>query len=113
MGLNEPEVWRDFSYKKWGVDGAIIDAEGNMWNAQWGGGRIAGYGPDGEFLEVHDIPARQVTCPAFGGSDLTTLYVTSATQGLTEAQLQSHPDSGKVFALHGVAQGQAEHQVTL
>lgn len=109
----DPEVWRDFSYKKWGVDGAVIDAEGNMWNAQWGGGRIASYGPDGAFLEVHDVPARQVSCPAFGGADLTTLYVTSATQGLTQAQLDALPDSGKVFALHGVAQGQAEHQVIL
>ena len=66
-----------------------------------------------QFLEVLDIPARQVTCPAFGGADLTTLYVTSATQGLSAAQLSDFPDSGKVFALHGVAQGQAEHRVIL
>ena len=63
-------------------DGAVMDEAGRLWLAQWGSGRVAAYGPDGEFACAVPLPASQVTCPAFGGADRRTLYVTSAYAGL-------------------------------
>ena len=88
-------------------DGAVVDAAGNLWNAQWGVGRVACYGPDGQFKHVIKVPASQSSCPAFGGPDATTLFVTTAADGLDEAQ------GGKTFYGPSGTAGQREHRVIL
>jgi sugar lactone lactonase YvrE len=64
---------------------------------------------------VRHVPvgAAQSSCPAFGGADLSTLFVTSALQGLDAAARQAEPQGGMTFAIPGVATGQAEHRVIL
>lgn len=109
----EPEVYLDLGSEGLLPDGAVIDVEGNFWNAQYKAGRVAGYDPDGRLFAVVEVDAPQATCPAFGGPDLTTLYCTSATQTMTKDALAASPDSGKTFYLEGVAKGQEEHQVIL
>ena len=59
-------------------DGAAVDSEGCYWSAQYEGARLHRYDPDGKLMSSHAVPARNVTMPAFGGSDLKTLFVTSA-----------------------------------
>ena len=88
-------------------DGAVVDTAGNLWNAQWGASRVAGYDPNGKFLAAFDVPAKQSSCPAFGGNDLTTLYCTSAAVGL------DGPHEGQTFAQTTSYVGQAEHRVIL
>ena len=78
-------------------DGSAIDAEGFLWNARWGGGRIVRFAPDGRVDRELAAPVRQPTCCAFGGPDLRTLYVTSARQELHGLAPDS-PDGG-LFAL--------------
>ena len=80
-------------------DGAVCDAEGYLWNAQWGSSRIARYAPDGTFDMAIHLPASQLTCPAFGGPDLKTLYVTSARENLSKQALENEPEAGKTFFL--------------
>ena len=108
-----PEIWLDLSGKPFGADGAVIDADGNIWNAQWNGWRIAKYAPDGTFLEEIPINAAHTSCPAFGGPDLTTLFCTTAGGRVTDADRAKSQDHGKVFALETNTKGQAEHQVLL
>ena len=56
-------------------DGAVCDAEGFLWNAQWGASRVARYDPDGSLERIIELPISQPTCPAFGGKDQkNTLY---------------------------------------
>ena len=98
----------DLSGTEFRPDGAVVDADGNLWNAQWGAARVAGYDPTGKFLSAFDFPASQTSCPAFGGPDLTTLYCTSAAVGLTGGA-----DHGKTFAVTTDITGQAEHRVLL
>ncbi len=88
-------------------DGAVVDANGNLWNAQWGAGRVAGYDPQGAFLESYNFAGHQSSCPAFGGADLSTLFCTSAAVGL------DGPEQGKTFAVKTNIKGQAEHRVIL
>ena len=60
-----------------GPDGATVDAEGTVWVALVLVARLARYAPDGRLLRTVELPVPYPTCPAFGGPDLDTLYVTS------------------------------------
>ncbi|WP_420583531.1 SMP-30/gluconolactonase/LRE family protein [Ruegeria sp.] len=94
-------------------DGAVVDAEGNVWIAQWGANRVATYSPAGEFLTAIPFAAAHTSCPAFGGDDLTTLFCTSARQGLSAETLSAQPSNGMTFAAPAAGKGQAEHRVHL
>jgi sugar lactone lactonase YvrE len=59
-------------------DGLTVDAEGFVWSAQWYGGRIVRYDPDGKIERQVEIPAKQTSSLAFGGPELTDIFVTSA-----------------------------------
>ena len=92
------EVFIDLTESQLKADGAVVDAEGRIWNAQWGASRVAVYGPDGSFVQEIDVDGEQSSCPAFGGADLTTLFVTTAAEGLegeAEGRTYSVPDAGK------------------
>ena len=78
-------------------DGANVDAEGFVWVAHWGGGRVVRYAPDGSEDRVVDIPASQPTCIAFGGADMDLLFVTSARAGLNADALMRQPEAGSLF----------------
>lgn len=90
-------------------DGAVTDAAGNLWVACWGAGCVICLNPAGAEIKRIALPALQPTCPAFGGPDLTDLFVTSASHGLAS------PDAnqGATFHLPGIAQGLPEPQVLL
>lgn len=95
-------------------DGAVVDAEGRLWLAEWGAGRVSVHAPDGALVQRVDLDhAPHSTCPGFGGPDLTTLFVTTATQGLPPDTLAANPNSGKTFRFDGMGKGQAEAQVRL
>ena len=109
-----PTVWLDLTAEGLNPDGAVIDAEGLFWNAQWGAARVAAYAPDGSFQRAVSVPdAPQTSCPAFGGPDMTTLYVTTALEGFGPADRQRHPGSGQVFAFEGIARKLQEPQVQI
>jgi sugar lactone lactonase YvrE len=86
-------------------DGSAIDVDGCLWNARWDGGAIMKITPHGKLDQVIQLPIPRPTSCSFGGPDLKTLYVTSATHGLNQAQLEQAPLSGSVFAIHGAGQG--------
>ncbi|RME15486.1 MAG: SMP-30/gluconolactonase/LRE family protein, partial [Alphaproteobacteria bacterium] len=63
-----PEALVDLATAGLNPDGAVTDAEGALWVAQWGAGRVARFDAEGRFLSALDLPAAQVSCPAFGGA---------------------------------------------
>ncbi|AQG99587.1 gluconolaconase [Burkholderia sp. KK1] len=85
-------------------DGSIVDADGGLWNAQWGGARVVRYAPDGRETARIGMPTAQPSCAAFGGEDLSTLYVTTARIGLDETDAHA----GGVFVATPGARGIAE-----
>jgi|TARA_R110002072_G_scaffold84217_4_gene190881 sugar lactone lactonase YvrE len=105
--------WLDLSAERINPDGAVVDAKGNLWNAQWGAGRVACYSPAGRFLSALALPAGQVTCPAFGGKSGRDLLVTTAHVGLSEQARRSEPQAGTSFLFPDIAAGQLEHRVLL
>lgn len=94
--------WEDFFTMEGpgGADGSVVDSEGYLWNARWGGGKVIRIAPDGKLDRVVEVPGvSQVSCPAFGGSDLKTLYITTAREHMTPAELEREPHAGSVFAV--------------
>ncbi|NPC55306.1 SMP-30/gluconolactonase/LRE family protein [Caenimonas soli] len=79
-------------------DGATVDAQGNYWAAMFEGQRLVKFSPAGQLLEEVALPVRCPTMPCFGGDDLKTLYVTSASYNRSEAELKELPLSGCVIA---------------
>ncbi len=108
-----PGVYLDLGAERLYPDGAVVAADGTYWVAQWGAARMAAYGPDGRFLRAIDLPARHVTCPAFGGDDLSTLFCTSARMGLDESLVADQPTNGMLFSAPAGMVGQPEHRVLL
>jgi sugar lactone lactonase YvrE len=111
---SRPTVWLDLVSDGLNPDGAVVDADGLFWNAQWGAGRVAAYAPDGTLVRTVETPgAPHSSCPAFGGPGLTTLFVTTALEHMDAAARAANPASGQVFAFEGIARGLPEPQVLI
>jgi sugar lactone lactonase YvrE len=65
-------------------DGICVDALGHIWVALWDGGEVRRYGADGELRDRISVPARRPTAVCLGDHDLRTLFITSATYGLSD-----------------------------
>ena len=109
----EPEIFLDLTEEGLNPDGSVVDANGWLWNAQWGAARVAAYDPEGRFQRAVPFPVPHTSCPAFGGEDMTTLFCTTAREHMTEAALAQAPHSGATYAAPGVAKGLPEPQVIL
>lgn len=80
-------------------DGAAVDVEGNYWVAMFEGRRLCKFAADGRLLAVVPTPVQCPTMPCFGGDDLRTLYLTSASYRRSTAELQAFPLSGRVLSM--------------
>ncbi len=108
-----PRVLIDLNEQGLNPDGAVTDAEGNLWIAEWGAGRVAVHAPGGKLLRTVPVGAKKASCPAFGGENLETLYVTTAQEGYDAAGLATDPLAGQVFAVPAGAIGRPEPRVLL
>jgi len=75
-------------------DGITVDNEERVWLAHWGGSRVSCFNPKGEILGYIQLSVPQITSCAFGGADLSTLYITSASRNL---DLEEYPLAGALF----------------
>jgi sugar lactone lactonase YvrE len=89
-------------------DGLIVDSEGFLWSARWGGWKINRYDPAGKKEREVAVPAEFTTSCAFGGPDLTDLYITTAWTELGADHARVQPYSGDIFLLHTAIRGQVE-----
>lgn len=89
-------------------DGAVCDAEGCLWVAQYGGARVTRYRPDGAIDRVIPLPVERPTACCFGGPALDTLFITSARQNMDEEALGRFPLSGSVLAIRPGVRGLEE-----
>lgn len=80
-------------------DGLTVDDQGCLWVALWDAWQIARFSPQGQLMQRVRVPVPRPTSCCFGGGNLDTLYVTSASLRLSEAQLATAPLSGSLFAI--------------
>lgn len=88
-------------------DGSTVDAEGYLWSTHWGGARVTRFAPDGRTDRVIEIPVQKVTSCAFGGKNMETLFITTASIDfdngrwiyMDEAGFDAAPMAGALFAV--------------
>lgn len=92
-------------------DGAVIDEQGSMWVAIWGGSRVQRIDHNGIAREAVQLPVSRVSCPALTGDG--RLFVTTAREGMTEDELAAEPLAGSLFVADLPVDGLEEPRVTL
>ncbi|MGC1908709.1 MAG: SMP-30/gluconolactonase/LRE family protein [Candidatus Dormiibacterota bacterium] len=86
-------------------DGLCVDEDGMVWVALFGGAALARYSTKGELDRKVAVPALNVTSCSFGGADLSSLLITTASIGMTAVQQQQYPDAGGLFVYHPGVRG--------
>lgn len=104
--LGPREAFIRFAEAEGYPDGMAVDAEGGLWTAHWGGGRISRFHPDGRLDRCIALPASRITSMAFAGPALDRMFVTSAAIGAEQEAL-----AGSLFEvrphMHGLAAGRS------
>jgi sugar lactone lactonase YvrE len=101
--LSKREVFA--TVERGGPDGSCVDAEGFLWNAEWGAWRVVRRAPDGRIDRVLEMPVEQPSACMFGGPGLATLYVTSAWEDLSAEARARQPLAGCLFAFEPGVKG--------
>ena len=78
----EYEIFCDLSVNNYSPDGAVTDSLGNLWCAIWGSSKLICLSTNGKILDEINLPVVQPTCVEFGGDDINTLFISSASQGI-------------------------------
>jgi len=101
--ISNPAVALKFSTNMGYADGMTIDAEDKLWIAHWAGSRVTRWDPlKKECLMTIHLPVSKVTSCAFGGDNLTDLYITSAS---VEIDRTKEPLAGSIFVVRNVGKG--------
>lgn len=113
LPIGQPSVLYDHRGGEGGLDGAVVDAEGLIWNARWGASAVDVYTPEGDRVRTIRVPATRPSCPSFIGPDLDRLLVTTAWEGMSEDEKKADPNAGKTLVLDVHARGMPEPSVRI
>ncbi|WP_159589551.1 SMP-30/gluconolactonase/LRE family protein [Chelativorans xinjiangense] len=86
-------------------DGAAVDAAGCYWVAAAAGWQLLRYTPSGELDLIVRLPVQRPSKLAFGGADLTTIFITTISEGLGEDAPRTQPLAGRLLAVDVGIQG--------
>jgi|AGTN01.2.fsa_nt_gi Gluconolactonase len=89
-------------------DGLTVDSEGCIWVCHWDGWCITRISPKGIPIVRIEMPVPRPTSCHFGGSDLSTLFITSAISNLDKKRHAKSPQSGDLFAVSPAVPGLPE-----
>lgn len=104
--LTNKRLFLEFTGDEGAPDGMTTDAEGGLWIAHWGAGKLTRHAGDGAVTDAIRLPCTQVTSCVFGGPALRTLFITTAAIGLDAAQLAREPLAGGLFVVEMTVAGQ-------
>jgi sugar lactone lactonase YvrE len=90
-------------------DGSAVDSEGYLWNCRFFGNCIVRVAPDGKIDRVVEMPVKNITTCTFGGADLQTLFVTTASAEAPRGDRLA----GSLFAIRTDVKGQPENRFSL
>ena len=103
--IRNKRTFVEFPANEGSPDGITVDAEGCVWVAHFGGGRVSRFSPEGKRLQTLLLPVPNVTSCAFAGAGLDTLYITTARYGMSEEAIRERPLAGSLFACKPGARG--------
>lgn len=113
LPVDDPVLTVEGNQMPGGIDGAVVDKQGTLWNARWGGARIDAWSPRGELIRSIQMPARQVSCPAFIGADASRLIATSAFENMDEEARAADPQAGQTFIIDLEVEGRLDPPVQI
>lgn len=96
QGLTGRRTFAETPPEGGGPDGLVVDRDGGVWVAFFGGGAVHRYAPEGVLDEVIEVDARQVTACTFGGPELDRLYITTSRENL---EPDDDPLAGSLFTV--------------
>ena len=97
--ISNRRVFVDLTGESFFPDGLTVDTQGYVWSAMWDGWCVIRYNPLGEEVLRVKLPVQRPTSCCFGGEDLQNLYITSASVGLSEEEIQKSFYSRDLFCL--------------
>lgn len=97
--ISNRRIFVDLTNESFYPDGLTIDSEGHIWSAMWDGWCVIRFNTKGEEILRIKLPVQLPTSCTFGGEDLQTLYITTASVGLSQAEIEKSFSSGDLFAL--------------
>lgn len=107
--IGDRRILVDLSDEAVEPDGLTIDQQGNLWSAIWNGWRISCFNPAGKEIHRINLPVQRPTSVTFGGVHLTDLYITSASVGLSQTEIQKGFPAGDLFRCSTQITGMATH----
>jgi sugar lactone lactonase YvrE len=96
--INNQRVFAAIDIDSGVPDGLTVDRDGCIWSAIWDGWCVVKFDPTGTEMARISMPVQRPTCCVFGNQDLATLYITSASVGLSEEEIQKSFYSGDLFS---------------
>tara|TARA_R110001592_G_scaffold363248_3_gene682111 strand:- start:41 stop:934 length:894 start_codon:yes stop_codon:yes gene_type:complete len=99
-----PALYIDFVEEEGFPDGMCTDTNGGLWVCHFAGGRVTRF-YDGKVDRFIEMPVPNITKCAFGGANMSTLYISTATTALDDEQRKAYPLAGGLFAIDLPFQG--------
>lgn len=95
--IGKQRVFVDFAGRPGRPDGCTIDAEGCLWVAEIGAGRIVRFDRTGRQIGMIETPVTRPSSVMFGGADLSTLFITTMRHGLPPEEMERQSQAGCLF----------------
>lgn len=108
--ISDQEIFITLDNKIGNLDGLTVDQQGYLWSAIWDGYKIIRFTPTGEIDSEITMPVQRPTSCIFGGDDMQTLFITSASRDVNEPEPLADEFAGGVFAIHLDVAGLPEPQ---
>lgn len=106
--ISNQRVFQDWTHQIGRPDGATVDVDGCVWTCMVASGQLIRLTPHGEVDQVIQLPVTNPTCPAFGGANLDTLFITSHSQRLPPDVHAREPLAGALLSIRPGVQGLPE-----
>lgn len=111
--IGDRRVLIDLTHESFFPDGLTIDTEGCLWVAMWDGWCVMRFDPTGQEMSKIQLPVQRPTSCTFGGKTLNQLYITTASVGLSEAEIETSFWSGDLFCVETDTTGVPSHRFKL
>ena len=93
------KIFKKFSNQDGAPDGMTLDKNKNLWVAHFHGACISVFNTKAKLIHKIHFPAKNITNCTFGGQDNSELFVTTATKGMSKAEMRKFSYSGYLFSV--------------
>ena len=93
------KIFKKFSPEVGSPDGMTLDKNKNLWVAHFHGACISVFNNKAKLIHKINFPAKNITNCAFGGKNNKELFISTATKGMSKADIQKFSYSGYLFSV--------------